>query len=269
MDPSPDCTSWPFRITSRLARFESAPVSRQSADPRRPTHRSDWVRRWRHERNFGRRDDPRPRLASRPRPTLRVPGGSWVRPARVDRRLDVRGCDRLLRDGHGRVGWDRHERYPTISIARRHAPDPRDEPYWSGADLTAILDVRSPADRDWSKTRDFDRRRYACYRTDPRRAPVRCGFAKNASRTYDQTARSGRFRIRSTLVHPRCASVSDVGGWSVDQASSSRGNRLIRARTGAVAIVDGRSGSAPSSPRPPAATATGMNRHSRLRTPGK
>ena len=58
--------------------------------------------------------------------------------------------------------------------------------------------------------------------------------------------------------------------WAASYETSSSGRRLIRARTGAVATVGGGRGSeSVASTSPDSGGVAGMNRHRRLRTPGK
>jgi hypothetical protein len=48
-----------------------------------------------------------------------------------------------------RISWDWRDEIAGISISRRHAADPSEEPYWSGVQLAEILARRDAASREW------------------------------------------------------------------------------------------------------------------------
>jgi len=48
-----------------------------------------------------------------------------------------------------RVSWDWRDEIAGISISRRHAADPIEEPFWSGVQLAEILAWRDAANREW------------------------------------------------------------------------------------------------------------------------
>ncbi len=102
------------------------------------------------------------------------------------------------------------------------------------------------------------------------------GADRRRRRRRDPHVRSRRPAVRPAARHPgihrrRAERLTTAPGSGTPQASSSRGNRLSKARTGAVAdaLAAGSAGAAASSAAVTAPARAGMNRHSRLRVPGR